>query len=117
MYCSLIVVLVYVIFFSQTFLLFFFFFFLMIRRPPRSTLFPYTTLFRSFKKPTRFFEELINKGRTAMTAVDGFTDRKSTRLNSSHMSISYAVFCLKKKKKKKKKNNTQKKKKNNNTVR
>src|SRR3989442_3987944 len=69
------------------------FFFLMIRRPPRSTLFPYTTLFRSF-----WLSELQNlrshcDGRPAL-----YRDRKSTRLNSSHVRISYAVFCLKKKK-------------------
>src|SRR5256885_7992892 len=80
----------------------------MIRRPPRSTLFPYTTLFRSLQSPqhrgcvpgavvglhgaVRFGLELL--------AVQGQTDRKSTRLNSSHLVISYAVFCLKKKKKK-----------------
>src|SRR6266513_5711348 len=78
--------------FFAFFFVFFFFFFLMIRRPPRSTLFPYTTLFRSpgwCCWPTR-------PCRTAPRA-----DRKSTRLNSSHVSISYAVFCLKKKKKKK----------------
>src|SRR5205814_4658143 len=68
-----------------------FFFFLMIRRPPRSTLFPYTTLFRSrVKWPMRWAT------RTATTWCIG-TDRKSTRLNSSHLGISYAVFCLKKK--------------------
>src|SRR2546422_1560198 len=82
-------------------LLYFFFFFLMIRRPPRSTLFPYTTLFRSkawkqieegSKEPSPFsFQE---KGKWG-----GLLDRKSTRLNSSHGYISYAVFCLKKKKK------------------
>src|SRR5215212_10670288 len=71
----------------------FFFFFLMIRRPPRSTLFPYTTLFRS--RLTLW---------TGPSAVFGHPskdpgDRKSTRLNSSHLGISYAVFCLKKKKK------------------
>src|SRR5256885_8329921 len=85
-----------------------FFFFLMIRRPPRSTLFPYTTLFRSPRLPTpvplttfplssvyqaprccaRFKARLIRIG---------MQDRKSTRLNSSHLVISYAVFCLKKK--------------------
>src|SRR6266487_6584650 len=70
----------------------FFFFFLMIRRPPRSTLFPYTTLFRS---PAR-----RRPGPRRRTACTPFRtgDRKSTRLNSSHPSISYAVFCLKKKK-------------------
>src|SRR5688572_30895123 len=90
------------------------FFFLMIRRPPRSTLFPYTTLFRSVvalaelarsgdgnpvpiaqiaerrAMPVQFLEQLFSTLR----------DRKSTRLNSSHSQISYAVFCLKKKKKK-----------------
>src|SRR6266571_3344203 len=70
------------------------FFFLMIRRPPRSTLFPYTTLFRSAcSLPwTR-----RSRGRCSASTC-GRRDRKSTRLNSSHMSISYAVFCLKKKK-------------------
>src|SRR6267143_3974501 len=72
----------------------FFFFFLMIRRPPRSTLFPYTTLFRSRRRPP---------GRQCAPSLHlrwRGRDRKSTRLNSSHSSISYAVFCLKKKKKK-----------------
>src|SRR5690242_21516495 len=68
----------------------FFFFFLMIRRPPRSTLFPYTTLFRSWTEPW-----LASPGCAAGPCA--VQDRKSTRLNSSHMSISYAVFCLKKK--------------------
>src|SRR5882724_12555497 len=72
---------------------FFFFFFLMIRRPPRSTLFPYTTLFRSPWMLTGVAE------RTVPARVWGRRDRKSTRLNSSHLGISYAVFCLKKKKK------------------
>src|SRR5690554_7300236 len=72
------------------------FFFLMIRRPPRSTLFPYTTLFRS---PCR-----VPRPRAARSPVPcpdrrRSGDRKSTRLNSSHVRISYAVFCLKKKKK------------------
>src|SRR2546427_5963052 len=80
----------------------------MIRRPPRSTLFPYTTLFRSpvdFRLEAQAIEleaieaagqrdEVLNPGRTG-------ADRKSTRLNSSHSQISYAVFCLKKKKKNK----------------
>src|SRR6266487_5286509 len=68
------------------------FFFLMIRRPPRSTLFPYTTLFRSRR---------CRDGKTHTSFCPGQVrrDRKSTRLNSSHPSISYAVFCLKKKKK------------------
>src|SRR5260221_14754184 len=95
-----------------------FFFFLMIRRPPRSTLFPYTTLFRSLGRPMHrtqglgqisaqdqlqkqadeaaarlsMHEQCIRQGR--------LLDRKSTRLNSSHTVISYAVFCLKKKKNK-----------------
>src|SRR5260221_5520633 len=78
----------------------------MIRRPPRSTLFPYTTLFRSMN-PTRTRSLLVAVCLglfypMATTAQDGDTteDRKSTRLNSSHTVISYAVFCLKKKKKK-----------------
>src|SRR6267142_1727415 len=71
-----------------------FVFFLMIRRPPRSTLFPYTTLFRS--APGRG-PELVGRAR-GRGGVRAGADRKSTRLNSSHMSISYAVFCLKKKK-------------------
>src|SRR5207248_10535935 len=97
----------------------FLFFLLSVPRPPRSTLFPYTTLFRS---PDRDFpidggvvtwghevavgyfsqdhKESIQPGAT----LNGLLDRKSTRLNSSHRTISYAVFCLKKKKKKKKKN-------------
>src|SRR5690349_24011828 len=86
-----------------------YFFFLMIRRPPRSTLFPYTTLFRSAKQArdrlqvewdlsgvespdtAQLFVKYREQARTA-------GDRKSTRLNSSHVEISYAVFCLKKKK-------------------
>src|SRR5438477_9512584 len=88
----------------------------MIRRPPRSTLFPYTTLFRSklFDLP-----QVTNKGDSGDSpAPDNggpkpsvgmlqSVDRKSTRLNSSHMSISYAVFCLKKKKKKINRNNNE----------
>src|SRR5260221_10878740 len=71
----------------------------MIRRPPRSTLFPYTTLFRSVEDP----DVGARRGRQ-LEGVDGRVgrDRKSTRLNSSHTVISYAVFCLKKKKKIKK---------------
>src|SRR2546426_9115848 len=73
------------------------FFFLMIRRPPRSTLFPYTTLFRSHqdREPgpdEGFLSERLDRGPN----IPGL-DRKSTRLNSSHLVISYAVFCLKKK--------------------
>src|SRR5258708_12697434 len=71
------------------------FFFLMIRRPPRSTLFPYTTLFRSERR------DLLARGRQGARPPRriglGQEDRKSTRLNSSHQIISYAVFCLKKK--------------------
>src|SRR2546421_8195481 len=94
----------------------FFFFFLMIRRPPRSTLFPYTTLFRSIlatgPQPSRTkrryppyatFDDPV-QGRLAIVrlhfegwSVKSIADRKSTRLNSSHDQISYAVFCLKKK--------------------
>src|SRR3712207_6998592 len=93
----------------------------MIRRPPRSTLFPYTTLFRSGKDVER--QGIIRHGAKMISAVSEATvpkisvvvrkaygaglyamagDRKSTRLNSSHANISYAVFCLKKKKKMKK---------------
>src|SRR2546430_11601899 len=95
----------------MTSLLFFFFFFLMIRRPPRSTLFPYTTLFRSqihvvvelrlHAQPCAgevlHVDELVPLRKAGVGK-----DRKSTRLNSSHSQISYAVFCLKKKKKKSK---------------
>src|SRR5271167_5052400 len=71
-----------------------FFFFLMIRRPPRSTLFPYTTLFRSTGIIFFFVDHRPYVRFHAAQSID----RKSTRLNSSHVSISYAVFCLKKKK-------------------
>src|SRR5690606_40945522 len=84
----------------------------MIRRPPRSTLFPYTTLFRSIGPLRGHFyrTEVLKSSRSpkltecrwcALTVI--LKDRKSTRLNSSHVKISYAVFCLKKKKKKEKK--------------
>src|SRR3990170_5791951 len=73
---------------------FFFFFFLMIRRPPRSTLFPYTTLFRSIRRPPRSTLFPYRPSDLGGRRID----RKSTRLNSSHQIISYAVFCLKKKK-------------------
>src|SRR2546430_7638936 len=88
----------------------------MIRRPPRSTLFPYTTLFRSLfvQIPSAFFRQVLTRtygdivkavfhevGTPNMKVHYVCTDRKSTRLNSSHSQISYAVFCLKKKKKKK----------------
>src|SRR2546429_4669125 len=102
--------------------MFCFFFFLMIRRPPRSTLFPYTTLFRSPKIGNRKellaeFDKNVAETRAALSTVSDAEmmkhwkllaggqeifnmprDRKSTRLNSSHGYISYAVFCLKKKK-------------------
>src|SRR3989442_12020265 len=71
----------------------------MIRRPPRSTLFPYTTLFRSiriFSPSTRVGAAMLSNSENSRTFE---RDRKSTRLNSSHVRISYAVFCLKKKKK------------------
>src|SRR5690242_21872555 len=75
------------------------FFFLMIRRPPRSTLFPYTTLFRSRHGSTAGRAPAGGRA-VGVGRAPPARDRKSTRLNSSHMSISYAVFCLKKKKKK-----------------
>src|SRR5207244_11108192 len=78
-----------------------FFFFLMIRRPPRSTLFPYTTLFRSIRECGRTMRAAIaSVARPTAVSRRAWRDRKSTRLNSSHQIISYAVFCLKKKKKK-----------------
>src|SRR5207247_9948085 len=75
----------------------FLFFFLMLPPPPRSTLFPYTTLFRSFRYSFFFRRSVCSWKRLHNQHVG---DRKSTRLNSSHEWISYAVFCLKKKKKK-----------------
>src|SRR5947199_4621524 len=84
----------------------------MIRRPPRSTLFPYTTLFRSGRagRARAVPRAISTSGRTppTSTARRGSSDRKSTRLNSSHLGISYAVFCLKKKKKKQNKNKKRK---------
>src|SRR5258707_8342687 len=71
----------------------------MIRRPPRSTLFPYTTLFRSLHVQKRFVYAVVYSRIRGTFYEDRFRDRKSTRLNSSHANISYAVFCLKKKKK------------------
>src|SRR5256885_11371991 len=76
----------------------------MIRRPPRSTLFPYTTLFRSIRRrsaedPRRQSQRSGDVGEPGARQVHRHQDRKSTRLNSSHLVISYAVFCLKKKKK------------------
>src|SRR5207253_7558146 len=103
-------------------------FFLMLRRPPRSTLFPYTTLFRSFRQPfdlaifalddfvfpldaREVDAPLVALGRRRLAGrrlaehlPRKSEDRKSTRLNSSHVAISYAVFCLKKKKKNKQRN-------------
>src|SRR5687768_18259442 len=76
----------------------------MIRPPPRSTLFPYTTLFRSdVERSVRFYRDVLGfevksqRGKAAFLRIPGSGDRKSTRLNSSHGYISYAVFCLKKK--------------------
>src|SRR5215510_15508854 len=89
-----------------------FFFFLMIRRPPRSTLFPYTTLFRPDPARARPGGEGPVHGARGERAPRAGRDRKSTRLNSSHVAISYAVFCLKKKKKNKDQNYHNKKKKN-----
>src|SRR2546429_6984793 len=74
------------------------FFFLMIRRPPRSTLFPYTTLFRSPSTSAPVRARFSAPAARAPSPPKISTDRKSTRLNSSHGYISYAVFCLKKKK-------------------
>src|SRR2546430_11059476 len=80
------------------------FFFLMIRRPPRSTLFPYTTLFRSpivhhdLGRPQALQTAPRDQSRIPRAGTDDIEDRKSTRLNSSHSQISYAVFCLTKKK-------------------
>src|SRR5438132_12732719 len=76
----------------------FFFFFLMIRRPPRSTLFPYTTLFRSGEMLGLKLSDLDFTRKVIHVRRSIDSDRKSTRLNSSHTVISYAVFCLKKKK-------------------
>src|SRR5262245_64953939 len=89
--------------FFSSFFFFLFFFFLMIRRPPRSTLFPYTTLFRSPLPARRRLHRAPRPPRPPGAHPRPREDRKSTRLNSSHLGISYAVFCLKKKKKKKNK--------------
>src|SRR5258708_29631299 len=71
----------------------------MIRRPPRSTLFPYTTLFRSSLSESELLQRAGELSRRNQVYKSYIGDRKSTRLNSSHQIISYAVFCLKKKKK------------------
>src|SRR2546427_3173955 len=86
------------------------FFFLMIRRPPRSTLFPYTTLFRSGQGEGQHGarHQPARAPAVGQPGGEGNGDRKSTRLNSSHSQISYAVFCLKKKKKKETKQNIRK---------
>src|SRR5258705_1817781 len=77
----------------------------MIRRPPRSTLFPYTTLFRSRLRQGPPDHLLHREAPALRHQPRARQDRKSTRLNSSHLGISYAVFCLKKKKKKERQNN------------
>src|SRR5437763_16420860 len=99
----------------STIYIFYIFFFSMIRRTPRSTLFPYTTLFRSFEIGHVLFIDIVGYSKLLIHEQSERLqrlreiarnlcnrDRKSTRLNSSHRCISYAVFCLKKKKKKKK---------------
>src|SRR5207248_11749919 len=93
-----------VFFLSTVLCLLFIFFFFLIRRPPRSTLFPYTTLFRSMVLLPPLERDGDARARAARGAAqvsggrqDALRDRKSTRLNSSHRTISYAVFCLKKK--------------------
>src|SRR2546430_13286750 len=105
---------VFFLLYPSKYLSLFFFFFLMIRRPPRSTLFPYTTLFRSHEPELHVGLDVgrLPVGLRLLGAGDrvgaaggvvahrALGDRKSTRLNSSHSQISYAVFCLKKKKKK-----------------
>src|SRR5205085_10388776 len=114
---SLIYTFSFFFFFISYSLYLFLFFFLMIRPPPRSTLFPYTTLFRSEERFDAHVHETVDRRRRVVRMQrrqhevagergldrDLGGDRKSTRLNSSHSQISYAVFCLKKKKKKKKK--------------
>src|SRR5256885_2933642 len=89
----------YLLFSCHVSIVFCFFFFLMIRRPPRSTLFPYTTLFRSGRPVRRTLCEDDRRAEGPGADERPRADRKSTRLNSSHLVISYAVFCLKKKKK------------------
>src|SRR5438874_9433184 len=98
-------------FFPCPYFISFLFFFLMIRRPPRSTLFPYTTLFRSGIAMALAGSGHEEEGLRLYGATCAQLDRKSTRLNSSHVEISYAVFCLKKKKKKTKTNRIKQKKK------
>src|SRR3984893_19115990 len=81
----------------------FYIFFLMLRRPPRSTLFPYTTLFRSHlaKQHAQRIDIRAAVHAGGQAAAGAHRDRKSTRLNSSHVAIAYAVFCLEKKEKEK----------------
>src|SRR2546430_15168965 len=91
-----------ILFLMYVYTFYIFFFFLMIRRPPRSTLFPYTTLFRSYvvdlRRAARRDKDKCRENKEKV--IENFVeDRKSTRLNSSHSQISYAVFFLKKKKK------------------
>src|SRR5207302_10247615 len=103
--CTLSILLIYL---ATDLLISLHFFFLLLPRPPTSTLFPYTTLFRS-RQGSRHgmvvFHQLLIRGTVdedflpLMGREQGLRDRKSTRLNSSHVKISYAVFCLKKKKK------------------
>src|SRR5204862_6521990 len=102
--------LLYILYFQSS-SIFLLFFFLMIRPPPTSTLFPYTTLFRSFPAQAGSSTSYIGANFNNTTGTNTISnwlltppvtlDRKSTRLNSSHVEISYAVFCLKKKKKNK----------------
>src|SRR5438045_5636422 len=87
--------------FFRSFLSLLSFFFLMLRPPPRSTLFPYTTLFRSREHRAGRHARRRTRRSRSRNNTSSVLDRKSTRLNSSHLGISYAVFCLKKKKKKK----------------
>src|SRR5436309_12313676 len=94
---------------SISIVFFFLFFFIMIRRPPRSTLFPYTTLFRSIENVLAHRDQPPDIAHDMGADAARRRDRKSTRLNSSHVKISYAVFCLKKKKKKKNKQFTKNK--------
>src|SRR5438045_9791652 len=95
--CHTIIILCLIVFVVPSSYVHFFFFFLMIRRPPRSTLFPYTTLFRSAAIASSASAVSTSRMRDLVWDKRSRKDRKSTRLNSSHLGISYAVFCLKKK--------------------